>query len=72
MIPDPTTPDPRLETSQFPSEEPAPVELPAPWITRLTCPTCHTPEALLLFDGIGTVCRECGETTRIQREGVTK
>jgi hypothetical protein len=43
-----------------------PAPLPAPWTTHLTCPTCHTPEALLLFDGVGTVCRECGEATQIQ------
>jgi hypothetical protein len=43
---------------------PWPVELPAPWVTHLTCPTCHTPDALLAFDGVGTVCSECGDATR--------
>jgi hypothetical protein len=41
-----------------------PAVLPAPWVTHLTCPTCCTPEALLVFDGVGTVCVECGETTQ--------
>lgn len=39
--------------------------LPMLWVTRLTCPACGTPDALLLFDGVGTVCRECEDTTRI-------
>lgn len=47
----------------------APTGLPVRWITRLTCPTCHTPEALLLLDAVGTVCRECGEATRITSDG---
>jgi hypothetical protein len=34
-----------------------------PWVTHLTCPTCRTPEALVVFDGIGTLCRECDDTT---------
>lgn len=38
-----------------------PAALPTPWVTHLTCPTCRTPDALLAFDGVGTVCRECGE-----------
>jgi hypothetical protein len=42
-----------------------PAALPSPWATTLTCPECHEPEALVLFDGVGTVCRECGESTRI-------
>lgn len=41
-----------------------PAELPAPWVTHLTCPTCQTPDALLAFDGVGTVCTECGDATR--------
>ena len=41
-----------------------PAVLPAPWVTHLTCPTCGTPDALLVFDGVGTVCVECGETTQ--------
>jgi hypothetical protein len=49
--------------------EPAPTSWPAilsaPWVTHLTCPTCCTPEALLVFNGVGTVCIECGETTRV-------
>jgi hypothetical protein len=48
-----------------PEPAPWPAVLPAPWVTHLTCPTCRTPEALLAFDGVGTVCRECGETTRV-------
>ena len=44
------------------NEEPA--ALPAPWVTRLTCPACRTHEALLAFDGVGTVCTECGDTTQ--------
>lgn len=40
-----------------------PAEPPAPWVTRLTCPACSTPEALLVFDGVGTVCAECGDAT---------
>ena len=44
------------------NEEPA--ALPALWVTRLTCPACRTPEALLAFDGVGTICAECGDTTR--------
>jgi Zn ribbon nucleic-acid-binding protein len=41
-----------------------PAVLPAPWVTHLTCPACSTPDALLAFDGVGTVCAECGDTTR--------
>jgi len=41
-----------------------PAALPTPWVTHLTCPACHTPGALLAFDGVGTVCTECGDTTR--------
>jgi len=41
-----------------------PAALPAPWVTRLTCPACCTPDALLAFDGVGTVCAECGDTTK--------
>jgi hypothetical protein len=41
-----------------------PAALPAPWVTHLTCPVCHTADALLAFDGVGTVCAECGDTTR--------
>jgi bacterioferritin-associated ferredoxin len=41
-----------------------PAVLTAPWVTHLTCPTCHTAEALLAFDGVGTVCAECGDATR--------
>jgi bacterioferritin-associated ferredoxin len=44
--------------------EPWPETVPAPWVTHLTCPACHTPDALLAFDGVGTVCAECGDTTR--------
>ncbi|WP_281286233.1 YheV family putative zinc ribbon protein [Actinoallomurus bryophytorum] len=33
-------------------------------MTHLTCPTCHAPDALLVFDGVGTICVECGETTQ--------
>jgi hypothetical protein len=47
-----------------PSPAPWPAALPAPWVTHLTCPTCRTPEALLVFDGVGTVCLECDETTQ--------
>jgi bacterioferritin-associated ferredoxin len=47
-----------------PAHDTWPAEPPAPWVTHLTCPTCRTPEALLAFDGIGTVCTECGDTTR--------
>jgi hypothetical protein len=39
-----------------------PAALPTPWVTCLTCPTCHTPDAVVAFDGVGTVCRECGDT----------
>jgi hypothetical protein len=42
-----------------------PAALPAPWVSHLTCPTCHTPGALLVFDGVGTVCTECGDATRV-------
>jgi hypothetical protein len=38
--------------------------LPAPWVTHLTCPACSTENALLAFDGVGTVCAECGDATR--------
>jgi hypothetical protein len=48
-----------------PASVPWPAILPAPWVTHLTCPTCCTPEALLVFDGVGTLCTECGETTRV-------
>jgi hypothetical protein len=41
-----------------------PAVLPAPWVTHLTCPACSTPNALLVFDGVGTVCAECGDATR--------
>jgi bacterioferritin-associated ferredoxin len=44
--------------------EPWPETLPAPWVTHLTCPACHTADALLAFDGVGTVCAECGDATR--------
>jgi hypothetical protein len=44
---------------------PWPAVLPAPWVTHLTCATCCTADALLVFDGVGTVCVECGETTRV-------
>ena len=37
--------------------------LPAPWVTHLTCPACHTAGALWVFDGVGTVCAECGDAT---------
>jgi hypothetical protein len=49
---------------QEPAPTPWPTVLPAPWVTHLTCPTCCMPEALLVFDGVGTVCVECGETTQ--------
>jgi hypothetical protein len=39
--------------------------LPALWVTRLTCPACGTAAALLLFDGVGTVCTECGDAVRV-------
>jgi hypothetical protein len=42
-----------------------PAVLPAPWVTHLTCPVCRTPDALLAFDGVGTVCAECGDATRV-------
>ena len=48
----------------LPSVAPWPAELPAPWVAHLTCPACHTPDALLAFDGVGTICRECGDATR--------
>jgi hypothetical protein len=48
-----------------PAPAPWPAVLSAPWVTHLTCPTCCTPDALLVFDGVGTVCTECGETTRV-------
>jgi hypothetical protein len=38
-----------------------PGNLPAPWVTHLTCPACQVPGALLVFDGVGTVCAECGD-----------
>jgi bacterioferritin-associated ferredoxin len=38
--------------------------LSVPWVTHLTCPACSTPNALLAFDGVGTVCAECGDATR--------
>lgn len=41
------------------------VGLPVLWVTTLTCPACRTSGALYLFDGVGTVCRECGDATRI-------
>jgi hypothetical protein len=50
-------------THPNPNQEPA--VLPAPWVTHLTCPACHTPDALLAFDGVGSVCAECGDTTRV-------
>lgn len=40
-----------------------PAELPGPWVTHLTCPACSTPDALRVFDGVGTVCAECGDAT---------
>jgi uncharacterized protein (DUF983 family) len=49
-----------------------PAALPAPWVTRLTCPACRTPEALLAFDGVGTVCAECGDTTRVVMDDGTE
>jgi hypothetical protein len=54
------------------NEESQPAALPAPWVTRLTCPACHTPDALLAFDGVGTVCAECGETTRVVMDDGTE
>ena len=47
-----------------PAPAPRPTVLPALWVTHLTCPTCCTPDALLVFDGVGTVCVECGETAQ--------
>jgi hypothetical protein len=41
-----------------------PATLPTPWVTHLSCPACHTAGSLLAFDGVGTVCAECGDTTR--------
>jgi hypothetical protein len=52
----PTTPNTGQDTQ--------PAVMPAPWVTTLTCPACSTPGALLAFDGVGTVCRECGDATR--------
>jgi hypothetical protein len=51
------------ETTSTTHRDKGPAAMPAPWVTHLTCPACHTPDALLAFDGVGTVCRECGETT---------
>jgi hypothetical protein len=59
-------------TARQTSEEVAPTALPAPWVTRLTCPACRTTEALLAFDGVGTVCAECGDTTRVLTGGGTE
>jgi hypothetical protein len=42
-----------------------PAALPTPWVTHLTCPECSTPAALVLFHGVGTVCTECGDSTRV-------
>jgi len=51
------------------NEESQPAALPAPWVTHLTCPACHTPGALLAFDGVATLCAECGDITRILSDG---
>ena len=55
--------------TRHPSPDPAvpwPAVLPAPWVTHLTCLACHTPGALLAFDGVGTVCAACGEPAKVQ------
>jgi hypothetical protein len=49
------------EATRRANEESQPAALPAPWVTFLTCPTCRTPDAVVAFEGVGTVCRECGE-----------
>ena len=47
-----------------PTHAPWPAVLPAPWVMHLTCLACRTAGALLAFDGVGTVCAECGDATR--------
>ncbi len=54
------------EATRRANEESWPAAMPAPLVTQLTCPTCRTPDALIAFDGVGTVCRECGEAVQAQ------
>lgn len=59
-------------TSPTEAQGSQPTALPTPWVTHLTCPACSASGALRVFDGVGTICDECGDATRVLIGGGTE